>query len=151
MTCPFWLSLLFAFFFCHQVVHLIHLVFRWTGELNQRPRTMAQTVSPWRSPLDQGASLIKIYFFLFLCRKSVIILQWSTWWSSISDVTKFWNILWSPFPHSIPYSDSFGPLFPCFIRWNRKKNLGPHRIRVRDLVGLGKVRSGEVSLVFKSS
>jgi hypothetical protein len=28
VTCPFWLSLLFSFFFCHQVVHLIHLVFR---------------------------------------------------------------------------------------------------------------------------
>ncbi len=54
--CPYWLSLLFSFFFCHQVVHLIHLVFRWTWELNPRPRTMAQTVSPWRSPLDQGAS-----------------------------------------------------------------------------------------------
>jgi hypothetical protein len=56
VTCPFWLSLLFLFFFCHQVVHLIHLVFRWTRELNTRPRTMPQTVSPWCSPLDQGAS-----------------------------------------------------------------------------------------------
>ncbi len=55
-TCPFWLSLLFSFFFCHQVVHLIHLVFRSSWELNPRPRTMAQTVSPWRSPLDQVAS-----------------------------------------------------------------------------------------------
>jgi hypothetical protein len=43
--------------FCHQVVCLIHLVFRQTRELNSRPRTMAQTVSPRRSPLDQGASL----------------------------------------------------------------------------------------------
>jgi hypothetical protein len=42
--------------FCHQVVHFIHLVFRRTRELNSRPRTMAQTVSPQRSPLDQGAS-----------------------------------------------------------------------------------------------
>jgi hypothetical protein len=56
VTCPFWLSLLFSFFFCHQVVHLIHLVFRRTRELNPRPRTMVQTVSP--SPLDQGASLL---------------------------------------------------------------------------------------------
>ncbi len=56
VTCPFWLSLLFLFFFCHQVVHLIHLVFGWTRELNTHPRTMAQTVSPWCSPLDQGAS-----------------------------------------------------------------------------------------------
>ncbi len=59
VTCHIWLSficLLYLFFFCHQVVHLIHLVFRWTRELNPRPRTMAQTVSPWYSPLDQGAS-----------------------------------------------------------------------------------------------
>ncbi len=56
ISCPFWLSLLFSFFFCHQEVHLIHLVFRWTRELNPHSRTMAQTVSPWRSPLDQGAS-----------------------------------------------------------------------------------------------
>ncbi len=42
--------------FCHQVVILIHLVFRQTRELNSCPRTMAQTVSPQRSPLDQGAS-----------------------------------------------------------------------------------------------
>jgi hypothetical protein len=55
VTCPFWLSLLFLFF-CHQVVHLIHLVFRWTREWNPRLRTMAQTVSPRCSPLDQGAS-----------------------------------------------------------------------------------------------
>ncbi len=44
--------------FCHQVVHLIHLVFRPTRELNSRPMTMAQTVGPRRSPLDQGASPI---------------------------------------------------------------------------------------------
>ncbi len=56
VTCPFWLSLLFSFFFCHQVIHLIHLVFRWTWESNPHPTTMAQTVSPWCSPLDQGAS-----------------------------------------------------------------------------------------------
>ncbi len=56
VTCPFWLSLLFLCFFYHRVVHDIHLVFRWTQELNPRPRTMAQTVSPWRSPLDQGTS-----------------------------------------------------------------------------------------------
>ncbi len=30
--------------------------FRWTRELNSRPRTMAQTVSPWCSPLDHWAS-----------------------------------------------------------------------------------------------
>ncbi len=42
--------------FCHHVVHLIHQVFRQTRELNSRPRTMAQTVSPRCSPLDQGAS-----------------------------------------------------------------------------------------------
>jgi hypothetical protein len=42
--------------FCHQVVHFIHLVFRQTWELNSHPRTVAQTVSPQRSPLDQGAS-----------------------------------------------------------------------------------------------
>ncbi len=39
-----------------------HLVFRWTRELNPRPRTMAQTASPWRSPLDQGASPVAIMF-----------------------------------------------------------------------------------------
>ncbi len=55
VTCPFWLSLLFSFF-CHQVVLLIHIVFRWTQELNSLPGTMAQTLSPQRSPLDQGAS-----------------------------------------------------------------------------------------------
>ncbi len=38
-------------------VHFIHLVFRWTRELNPCPRTMAQTESPLHSPLDQGASL----------------------------------------------------------------------------------------------
>ncbi len=58
-TCPFWLSLLFSFF-CHQVVLLIHLVLRWTRKLNLRPRTMAQTLRPRRSPLDQGASPKKI-------------------------------------------------------------------------------------------
>ncbi len=68
VTCPFWLSLLFSLFICHQVVHLIHLVFRWTRELNPRPRTMAQTVSPWHSPLDQGASLCSWNFWnCFAC------------------------------------------------------------------------------------
>jgi hypothetical protein len=47
--------------FCHQVVYFIYLVFRKTWELNSRPRTMAQTVSPRRSPLDQGASLTFTY------------------------------------------------------------------------------------------
>ncbi len=61
VTCPFWLPLLFLFFFCHQVVYLIHLVFIWTRESNSRPRTMAQTVSPWCSPLDHGASPMYIY------------------------------------------------------------------------------------------
>ncbi len=42
--------------FCHHY-GLIHLVFRQIQELNSRPRTMAQTVSPQCSPLDQGASL----------------------------------------------------------------------------------------------
>ncbi len=42
--------------FCLQVVHFIHLVFGQTGESNSHPRTMAQTVSPWRLPLDQGPS-----------------------------------------------------------------------------------------------
>ena len=53
MTCPIWLSLLFSVFFCHQVVHLFHLVFRWSRDSNPRLRTMAQIVSPRRSPLDQ--------------------------------------------------------------------------------------------------
>ncbi len=35
---------------------LIHLVFWQTREYSSRPRTMAQTVSPRRSLLDQGAS-----------------------------------------------------------------------------------------------
>jgi hypothetical protein len=50
------------------VVNFIHLVFRQTRELNLRPRTMAQTVSPGRSPLDQGASpfLSEIKSFLNL-------------------------------------------------------------------------------------
>ncbi len=52
------------FLFCHQVVHFIHLVFRRTLELNSRPRTMARTVSPQRSPLDQGASLLNKFFLL---------------------------------------------------------------------------------------
>jgi hypothetical protein len=54
VTCPFWLFLLLSLFICHQVVHL---VFRWTRELNSHLRTMARNVSPWRSPLDKGASL----------------------------------------------------------------------------------------------
>ncbi len=54
VTCPFWMSSLFSFF-CHQVVLLIHLVFWWTPESNSFLRTMAQTVSPRSSPLDQGA------------------------------------------------------------------------------------------------
>ncbi len=33
--------------FCHQVVHLIHLVFKRIWEMNLHLRTMAQTVSPW--------------------------------------------------------------------------------------------------------
>jgi len=52
VTCPIWLSLFFRFF-CHQVVHLFHLVFRSCRDLNPRPRTM----SPQRSPLDQWAFL----------------------------------------------------------------------------------------------
>ncbi len=50
LTCPFPLSLLLSLFFCHQVVHLIHLVLKWTQKWNSRSKTMAQTVSPWRSP-----------------------------------------------------------------------------------------------------
>ncbi len=46
--------------FCHQVVRFIQLVFRQTQELNSRPRTMAQTVSSRRSPLDHGASLTSL-------------------------------------------------------------------------------------------
>jgi hypothetical protein len=42
--------------FCHLVVHLIHLIFRWTLESNSCPRTMSKTVSPQHLPLDQGAS-----------------------------------------------------------------------------------------------
>ncbi len=49
VTCLFWLSLLLSLFFCHQVVHLIHLVFRWTRELNSHLRTMARSVTPWSS------------------------------------------------------------------------------------------------------
>ena len=50
--------IIFVSFFCHQVVHLFHLVFRQSQDSNPRPRTMARIVSPQRSPLDQGASLI---------------------------------------------------------------------------------------------
>ncbi len=56
VTCPFWLSLLFFILFCHQVVRIFHLVFRQTRKLNSLPRTMAKTVSPQHSQLDQGAS-----------------------------------------------------------------------------------------------
>ncbi len=52
VTFPFWLFLLLSLFFGH----IIHLVFRWTMELSSRLRTMAQTLSPRRLPLDQGAS-----------------------------------------------------------------------------------------------
>ncbi len=52
--------------FCHQVVYFIHLVYRQTRELNSRPRTMAQIVSPRCSPLDQGASPNSQHFF-YLC------------------------------------------------------------------------------------
>ncbi len=52
--------------FCHQVVCLIHLVFRWTQELNSRPRTMVQTVSPLRSnqvaPLYLCMNALKRHF-----------------------------------------------------------------------------------------
>jgi hypothetical protein len=48
--------IIFVSFFCHQVVHLFHLVFRQSQDSNPRPRTMARIVSPQRSPLDQGAS-----------------------------------------------------------------------------------------------
>jgi hypothetical protein len=64
LICFFWFDLtilaVFIIFvlFCQQVVRLIHLVFRQTGELNSCPRTMAQTVSPRHSPLDQAASPI---------------------------------------------------------------------------------------------
>ncbi len=61
-------------FFCHLVVRFIHLVFRQTRELYSSPRTMAQTVSPRRSLLDQGASLINISFFWLAIRL--------LWWKS---------------------------------------------------------------------
>jgi len=41
VTCPIWLSLLLLLVFCHQVVHLFHLVFRQSRDSNPRPRTMA--------------------------------------------------------------------------------------------------------------
>jgi hypothetical protein len=47
------------FFFCHQVSHLYHLVFRWSPDSNPRPRTMAQIVSLQHLPLDQGDSPYK--------------------------------------------------------------------------------------------
>ncbi len=62
------LILFFAVFlifilFCHQVARLIHLVFRQTRELNSRPMTMTQTVSPQCSPLDQGASPLDLFSY----------------------------------------------------------------------------------------
>ncbi len=64
MTCPIWRSLLLSLVFCHQVVHLFHLVFRQSQDSNPRPRTMARIVSPQRSPLDQGASPSQICYWL---------------------------------------------------------------------------------------
>ncbi len=46
------------------MVHLIHLVFKWTRELNSRRRSMAQTVTSQCSPLDHGASLMRLIFNL---------------------------------------------------------------------------------------
>ncbi len=61
-------SLLFSLVFCHQVVHLFHLVFRQSWNSNPRPRTMAWIVSPQHSPLDQGASPRQYLFIcLFIC------------------------------------------------------------------------------------
>ncbi len=60
---------------------LIHLVFRRTRESNSHPRTMAQTVSPRCSPLDQGAS-----------------------WAQPSLFVKFWNGEYGTKLHQIPSS-----------------------------------------------
>ncbi len=64
----FWLFLLFLFF-RHQVVINPSRLFRWTLVSNLRPRTMTQTVNPWCSPPDQGASLS---FSLFIQLKFTI-------------------------------------------------------------------------------
>jgi len=60
---PFGCLYYFCNFFCHQVVHHFHLVFRWSWDLNPLPRTMAWIVGPQRSPLDQRASssITKVY------------------------------------------------------------------------------------------
>ncbi len=96
MTCLFWLSLLFSFFFCDQVVHPIHLVCRWARETNSHRRTMALTVSPGCSPLDQGASSFLSFFwmsvgfsgslYLSLCLPSLFLCQSFFLHSSISNV-----------------------------------------------------------------
>jgi len=57
VTCTFGCQYYFHYFFCHQVVHLFHLVFRWNQDSNPRQWTMARIVSPRHSPVDQGASL----------------------------------------------------------------------------------------------
>jgi len=51
--------------FCHQVVHLFHLVFRWRWDSNPCSRTIAQIVSPQHSPLDKGVSLL-IFVYNYL-------------------------------------------------------------------------------------
>jgi hypothetical protein len=58
VTCFFWLSLLF---FCFSAIKWYSLYASRTQGSNPRRRTMAQTVSPRCSPLDQGTSLIKNY------------------------------------------------------------------------------------------
>jgi hypothetical protein len=77
VTCPFWLSLLLWLFFCHQVVLLIHLVIRWALESNSCPRTMAQTVSPRHSPLDQGASDVKLILLIYTLPKFCLKIQFN--------------------------------------------------------------------------
>ncbi len=76
VACLFWLPLLFSFF-CHQVILIIHLVFRWTRELNSCLRTMAQTVSPKHSSLYQGASP---YILIF---KAKALLNFSGHWKNV--------------------------------------------------------------------
>ncbi len=59
--------------FCHQVVFLIHLVFKSNQgiELTSKDH-VAQTVSPRRSPLDQGASLEERHLKKHIAKKLIL-------------------------------------------------------------------------------
>ncbi len=91
MNCPLLAVFIIFIIFCHQVVYFIHLVFRQPRELNLCPLTMAQTVSPWRSPLDQGASLRPMMFGLEIVNLGNIF---GGWLCSKGHSNNTWHARW---------------------------------------------------------